>query len=268
MTSHFINRKKASDHMTNKMAEQDVAAQGYLKSTLYIGLAIFVGYFCLKKHINRFRLRLFAWVLAKFGCKSNKLFGEHKKKLFHSMKELRATIGPLNVLEIGVGGGANFKFYPPQTKVTCLDPNPYFESYTESNAADTRGVEMTGFIQAYAEKMDGVRDCSFDVVVSTLVLCSVKDQNRVLEEVKRVLKHNGKFYFLDHVCAPKQSIIYFFQCLMSPLWRVIGDGCELTRDTGSTVKAAGFKLLDMRTFTAQTKMFLIRPCCMGIATKE
>ncbi|XP_033738441.1 LOW QUALITY PROTEIN: methyltransferase-like protein 7B [Pecten maximus] len=249
------------------MAEQDVTVRGYVQTTLYTGVALFVGYFIFKRRINRWRLRFFAWLLARLGCKSNKVFGEHKKKLFHSMDKLKTTVGPLKALEIGAGGGVNFKFYPSGTKVTCLDPNPYFESYAENNAEDNRGVEMAGFLQSFAENMAEVSDCSYDVVVSTLVLCSVRDPNRVLKEVKRVLKHNGKFYFLDHVRAPKRSILYFFQRLMSPFWRVIGDGCELTRDIGTTVKEAGFKSLDMRHFTAKTKMLLISPCCMGIATK-
>ncbi|XP_060085684.1 thiol S-methyltransferase TMT1B-like [Ylistrum balloti] len=250
------------------MADEDTVVRGYVQNIVYLSLALFVGYFIFKGQIRRWRLRFFAWSLAMLGCKSNKVFGKYKVKLFHSMEKLKNTVGPLKVLEIGAGGGVNFQFYPSGTKVTCLDPNPYFESYTENNVKDSRGVKLAGFIRAYGENMAEISDCSFDVVVSTLVLCSVSDPDRVLKEVKRVLKHNGKFYFMDHVCAHnKRGIIYFFQRLLSPIWRLIADGCELTRDTGSSVKAAGFKLLDMQQFTAPTKLCVIKPCCMGIATK-
>ncbi|OWF40629.1 Methyltransferase-like protein 7B [Mizuhopecten yessoensis] len=84
--------------------------------------------------IRHWRLRLAAWIVTRVGFKSNKIFGEHKKDLFHSMKKLKATVGTLKVLEIGAGGGVNFKFYPAGTKVTCLDPNPCFEPYVENNA--------------------------------------------------------------------------------------------------------------------------------------
>ncbi|OWF40632.1 methyltransferase-like protein 7A [Mizuhopecten yessoensis] len=250
------------------MAEEDVVVRSYVQNILYPGLGLFVAYFIFKRQIRHWRLRLAAWIMTRVGCKSNKIFGEHKKDLFHSMKKLKATVGTLKVLEIGAGGGVNFKFYPAGTKVTCLDPNPCFEPYVENNAVVSGLVDMTGFIKAFGENMSDVADCSYDVVVSTLVLCTVRDPDRVLKEVKRVLKHNGKYYFMDHVCAEKRSIIYFFQRLINPAWRVFADGCEVTRDTGGTIKAAGFKTLDMRYFTAPTKLFLIRPCCMGIATKE
>ena len=45
-------------------------------------------------------------------------------------------------------------------------------------------------------------DESFDAVIETLVLCSVSDVDKSLQEIQRVLKPGGIFCFLDHVKGP------------------------------------------------------------------
>ena len=42
-------------------------------------------------------------------------------------------------------------------------------------------------------------DDSFDVAVSTLVLCGVSDQSRALRELRRVLRPGGQLLFIEHV---------------------------------------------------------------------
>jgi len=56
-------------------------------------------------------------------------------------------------------------------------------------------------LQASGEDLHYFEDNSFDVVLVTLVLCTVQDAKKVLSEVKRVLNKNGKFFFLEHVAA-------------------------------------------------------------------
>ena len=46
---------------------------------------------------------------------------------------------------------------------------------------------MEKFVLASAEDMKGVEDGSVDIVVSTLVLCSVRSLEKTLQEVHRVL---------------------------------------------------------------------------------
>ncbi|KAI3729203.1 hypothetical protein L6452_17856 [Arctium lappa] len=62
------------------------------------------------------------------------------------------------------------------------------EKYARA-AAEASGLPRKNFnfIHAVAEALP-VGDASMDVVVGTLVLCSVKDVNKTLQEVKRVLK--------------------------------------------------------------------------------
>ena len=100
------------------------------------------------------------------------------------------TTPTLTVMEIGVGTGANFKYYPEGTAVVGIEPNPNFARYVEKNVAlYLPRVRLQRTVVAYAEDLQGhVEDCSVDAVVCTLVLCSVKDVDKVLGEAKRVLK--------------------------------------------------------------------------------
>ncbi|XP_056293677.1 thiol S-methyltransferase TMT1B-like [Pseudoliparis swirei] len=79
--------------------------------------------------------------------------------------------------------------------------------------------------------MEEVDDESVDVVVCTLVLCSVANMRRVLQEVRRILKTGGASYFLEHVVSDPSSCTYFLQHVFEPLWYYLGDGCMVTRAT-------------------------------------
>jgi ubiquinone/menaquinone biosynthesis C-methylase UbiE len=49
-------------------------------------------------------------------------------------------------------------------------------------------------------------DDSFDTVISTLVLCTVSDQQRALSEVRRVLRRNGRLLFIEHVRSADERV--------------------------------------------------------------
>ncbi|KAF7652913.1 hypothetical protein LDENG_00090700 [Lucifuga dentata] len=82
------------------------------------------------------------------------------------------------------------------------------------------------FIVVSGEDMEGVEDESVDVVVCTLVLCSVNNVQSVLQEARRVLRTGGAFYFMEHVVADPSSWTYFFQHVLQPLWYYLGDRCD------------------------------------------
>ncbi len=150
---------------------------------------------------------LIAYFISRFSTKYNEVMESFKQELLKDMESLREkptesekeseepaangqTTPTLTVMEIGVGSGANFKYYPDGTEVVAIEPNPNFAGYLEKSAAVYHPrVRLQRTVIAYGEDVRRyVEDGSMDAVVCTLVLCSVKDVDAVLQEVKRVLK--------------------------------------------------------------------------------
>nr|XP_033792105.1 methyltransferase-like protein 7A [Geotrypetes seraphini] len=112
----------------------------------------------------------------------------YKKELFSTLGDFAGPSGQLTLLEIGCGSGANFQFYPQGCRVTCLDPNPHFQRYLDKSLKKNGHVRFERFLVIPGEEMTQVATASVDVVVCTLVLCSVKDIDAMLREIKRVLR--------------------------------------------------------------------------------
>ncbi|EPQ09608.1 Methyltransferase-like protein 7A [Myotis brandtii] len=211
--------------------------------------------------------KCFPFFLARFTATYNKQMASQKRELFSSLQEHGSPSGELSLLELGCGTGANFKFYPPGCRVTCVDPNPNFEKFLIKSIAENRHVQFERFVVAAGENMHPVADGSMDVVVCTLVLCSVENQERILQEVRRVLRPGGAFYFLEHVAAEHSTWNYFWQQVLDPVWYLLFDGCNLTRESWKAVERAGFSKLQLQHIHAPLSMALVRPHIYGYAVK-
>ncbi|XP_041835441.1 methyltransferase-like protein 7A [Melanotaenia boesemani] len=190
-----------------------------------------------------------------------------KRELFRNVATFAKADGTLRLLEIGCGSGANFKFYPHGCTVICTDPNPHFEMYLQMSMDANKHLTYSTFLVLTGEDMKEVQDESMDVVVCTLVLCSVKNVQQVLQEARRVLRTGGAFYFLEHVVSDPSSWTYFFQYVFEPLWYYLGDGCMVTRTTWKDLEAAGFAGLHLRHIEAPEVSLMIRPHIMGYSIK-
>ncbi|XP_038055075.1 methyltransferase-like protein 7A [Patiria miniata] len=228
---------------------------------------------------------IFPWVVARITINYNKAMASFKQELLKDMKDQLDSLREkpvdgssangeaqpsLTVLEIGVGSGANFKFYPDGTTVIAVEPNKNFVGYLEKSVAEHfPRVRLQRTVIAYGEDLrDHVEDCSVDAVVCTLVLCSVRDIDAVLQETKRVLKPGGKFYFLDHIAADPETWTSTLQWVLRPVWSYVGDGCQLVRKVWPEVDRAGFSRVSYKKFLAHpTLPRVIRPHVMGMATK-
>ena len=132
-----------------------------------------------------------------------------------------------------------------------MEPNPHFVPFFDLNRAkfpkldiqDMKQVPIISILdmttqiapQGVGEDLAsaGVADNSIDVVVMTLVLCTVEDQTkyffsfllkcftfllnifdnfscRTLLEVQRVLKPGGKMFYMEHTIAPQVTSFYSF----------------------------------------------------------
>ncbi|KAL2510109.1 S-adenosyl-L-methionine-dependent methyltransferase superfamily protein [Forsythia ovata] len=187
----------------------------------------------------------------------------YKSQLFSNLRGKADKI-----LEIGIGTGPNLKYYAndPGIHVFGIDPNSKMKKYAVA-AAEAAGLPPSNFkfMQAVAEALP-LNDASVDAVVGTLVLCSVKDVDLTLQEVRRVLKPGGFYVFVEHVAAKDGTILRFVQGVLDPLQQTVADGCHLTRNTGNSIAKAGFLGLDINQVVLSTAS-LVNPHVYGIAHK-
>ncbi|XP_040014580.1 methyltransferase-like protein 7A [Xiphias gladius] len=210
--------------------------------------------------------RVFPFCLYRISVTYNRKMHDKKKELFRSLPEFVAPGRQLTILEIGCGTGTNFEFYPPGCKVICTDPNPNFQKYLKKSMMENDHLTYEKFVVASGEDMGSVEDESVDVVVCTLVLCSVNSIQQTLREANRILRPGGAFFFIEHVVADASTWTYFFQHVLQPAWYYFGDGCEITRETWKHLEEAGFSDLKLRHIEAPL-LSLIKPHIIGYAVK-
>jgi Methylase involved in ubiquinone/menaquinone biosynthesis len=199
-----------------------------------------------------------------FAAIYDKMLASEEKKFLGAIRAemLKDVAG--NVLEIGAGTGVNFQYYQPGAHVTAIEPDPYMLQRAQKRASAAHAdIELR---QVAAEELP-FPDASFDFVIVTLVLCTVRDPPKVLAEIKRVLKPGGELRLYEHV-RYKNPIGALSQDLISPAWQWFGAGCHPNRNTERYIREAGFELSDMRIrkeVPPIPPMFFTRPHLQAIA---
>ncbi|WP_242894122.1 class I SAM-dependent methyltransferase [Actinomadura litoris] len=171
------------------------------------------------------------------------------------------------VLEIGAGYGANFPHYPQAvTEVVALEPEPRLRALA-AEAASRAPVPVT-VRPGRAEDLD-LDDASVDVVVASLVLCSVRDPIRALAEIRRVLRPGGELRYYEHVRGRTPGKIRF-QRYADLAWPLIAAGCRVSRPTDEWIAGSGFTVRGQRRFefppTAMPNP--ASPHVLGIAVRD
>ena len=165
------------------------------------------------------------------------------------------------VLEIGGGTGANLAYYRDVDRVTIAEPDPFMRNRIGPKLEDAPvPVEVSA---AGAEELP-FPDGSFDTVVSTLVLCTVPDQESALDEVRRVLRPGGRLLFIEHVRAAGSAARW--QDRLEPLWRRLLGGCHPNRDTVAAIEEAGFEIETFESFYPPDPLSSLTPHVQGSAT--
>ncbi len=140
-----------------------------------------------------------------------------------------------DIVDVGAGTGANFQYYPAGSSVLALEPSASMAQRARKKMASSSArIQLEGSDDRY---LDTIEPASVDVVVISLVLCSVVDPETTLRRARRLLKPNGSLILIEHVRA--DGAAGRVQDFLTPLWRHIS-GCHLNRDTGATAARAGF----------------------------
>lgn len=141
------------------------------------------------------------------------------------------------VLELAVGAGANFPFYPLEVKITATD---FSEAMIEKaqHAAKEHRLNVD-FICSDIEEMN-FPDQSFDTVVSTLSFCSYNDPLMVLDKINRWCKPDGKILLMEHGISTNLIASTILKAFNPLLYRVYG--CHYTRDILGLIEESAIKI--------------------------
>jgi ubiquinone/menaquinone biosynthesis C-methylase UbiE len=108
---------------------------------------------------------------------------------------LWSSVESSRVLEIGVGTGKNFPYYPTDAGIDAID---FSEKMLER--ANDRAKKQK--VKVHLQQMDvqnlDFADNTFNTVAATLVFCSIPDPVRGIREVERVCKPGGKVVLLEN----------------------------------------------------------------------
>jgi len=181
------------------------------------------------------------------------------------MLNQKIRIKKIQLVEIGCGSGANFRYYPSTVEVTCVDPLKEWEEYLTEQLKKYRQFRCPELLVGGAENISLIRDNQIDVVVSTLTLSCCNDVNKVLKEVRRVLKPGGVFLYMENIRS-ENFLLAFIQMLMTPLYKLLY-GISLIRNISKDVEQANFSDTTQQLFYARGIPFLMAPHVVGTARK-
>lgn len=169
------------------------------------------------------------------------------------------------ILDLGAGSGAMVPYL--QTAVHseqalhlhAIEPD-LGRRRQAKRVASTHGLDMQ-IRSGRAESLPYAND-TFDVVIAAAVFCTVQDPARALEEVRRVVKPDGGFRFFEHIRS--DGLRGYVQDILTPLWKLVDNGCHLDRRTADWIAAGPFALDEIETL--RFGISPVRPFVRGTAT--
>ena len=182
------------------------------------------------------------------------------------IRKIREQMIPLaegNILEIGVGSGANFIHYDPTkvSKLYALEPNRGMIRLAEKQQRRTKlNIE---YLDLPGERIP-LEDKTVDAVVSTFTLCTIPDIATAIRGIARVLRPEGQLIFFELGLSPDPKVQHR-QRQLEPICHWLFQGLYLTRDIPSLLMQGGFQIKQMeKGYVAQFPKSLSY-CWWGIA---
>ncbi|MCX6253313.1 MAG: class I SAM-dependent methyltransferase [Bacteroidia bacterium] len=197
--------------------------------------------------------RIIPWLL---DATEPKEMAEQRRLILHDVKG--------EILEIGIGTGVNLHYYPENIRtLTAIEPSDAMRPRAKQREDATgRTVEWH---RGRGEQLP-FDEGRFDTVVIADVLCTVDNVDAVLGEAYRVLKPGGRLHFLEHGIA-REDKIRKWQIRLNGLSKVIGCGCELTRDIEEHLRDSGFLIDELVNVSPFSGMNVLYTHIRGIAIK-
>jgi len=205
---------------------------------------------------NSIRGPINSWFFHTISGYMNVLWGKSKQELFRDHPE--------TVVEIGPGAGANMRYLRKGTKLIAIEPNIHMHKNLRKTAKKY-GIYLD--IKSITGETIDLPDNSVDFVMSTLVLCTVQNPSKCVNQIRRILKPAGQFVFIEHVKARENSILGLIQNLIHKPWHWFFEGCHTNRDTETLLESAGFHKVVMDKYNHYSPFIPIIPQIRGRAIK-
>jgi phosphatidylethanolamine/phosphatidyl-N-methylethanolamine N-methyltransferase len=156
-------------------------------------------------------------------------------------KQVWSDVTGDSVLEIGVGTGKNIPYYPSDIDMTAIDLSSKMlrQAYQKSENLD-HDLDLS---QMDAQVL-GLKSSTFDTVITTFVFCSIPQPILALEEIKRVLKPDGRVILLEHMRS-KYEVLGKLMDVFDPLVHRF-TGPHINRETVENVDNAGFTIQEVK----------------------
>lgn len=168
-------------------------------------------------------------------------------------------------LDVGTGNGFSVQHYPAAvSELVMLEPNPRLRRDLQRATRRIRASRWE-IVDGDVQRL-GFADASFDTVAASLLFCSVDDPGAALAEVHRVLRPGGTFLFHEHVRG--HGPVGLLHHLITPVQRLVADGCRPNRDFLSTLAASPLHLLDVADLPMPGTSGGFVPLVVGAATRD
>lgn len=167
---------------------------------------------------------------------------------YDQLTDLRAAAIPGArgvVLEVGIGSGLNLPFYSTEavTQVYGIDPSTDLLAMAQKKIA---GLPFRVTLMNQSADCIPLEDVSVDTVVVTWSLCSIPNPMTTLQEMRRVLKPEGRLIFIEHGLSP-DARVQSWQNRLTPMWRRLAGGCHLNRKMDELIRSSGFSIATLET---------------------
>ncbi|MGM0641576.1 MAG: class I SAM-dependent methyltransferase [Thermotogota bacterium] len=172
-----------------------------------------------------------------------------------SIKKYRKKFVPLirgTVLDIAAGTGNNIEYYPENSEVTLLDSSSEMLKIAKKKAKDRKDLTLE-YISQRIEDFE-LPDNYFDTILSIDVFCSVQDQDKAMQNIKRVLKNDGKIIFVEHMKT--ESVLKNIPLYFSNLFTYPTVGSSMVKETDKKIEKY-FKILEKEKLNYSFRYYLV-----------